>query len=348
VDPIKTALCSFGMSGRVFHAPFLHLHKGFELYAVCERTKDLAFAKYPGIKTYRSLEALLNDAAIELVIVNTPNFTHFEYAMAALDAGKHVVVEKPFTVTTKQADDLITFAQQKNKKLTVYQNRRWDSDFQTVQKIVNEGLLGNIVELEIHFDRFSETLSPKQHKEIPGPGTGILYDLGSHLVDQGIQLCGMPEAVFCDLFIARPISKVEDYMEVILFYNSSRVRLKGSYQVREALPAFILHGSKGSFIKPRADTQEERLVKGETPDAADWGIESETGRGLLHTEVNGKVVREYINSERGNYMAFYDQLYKALRDNEPLPVTAEDGRKVIHVIEKGYQSQGEKRIVTFI
>ena len=346
MNRIKTALCSFGMSGRVFHAPFLHLHKGFELYAVWERSKNLASAKYPGIITYRSLEELLNDEAIELVIINTPNFTHYEYAMAALHAGKHVVVEKPFTLTTQQADDLIKFAQQKNRKLSIYQNRRWDSDFQTVKRIVNERLLGNIVEAEIHFDRFSEALSPKLHKEIPGPGTGILYDLGSHLLDQGIQLFGMPESVFSDIFIARPISKVEDYMEVLLFYKSLRVRLRGSYQVREALPAFILHGSKGSFIKSRADTQEERLVKGETPDAPDWGIEPENAKGILHSEVNGKVVREYINSERGNYMVYYDQLYKALRDDGPLPVTADDGRKVIHVIEKAYQSQGEKKIVT--
>ena len=346
MNRIKTALCSFGMSGRVFHAPFLHLHKGFELYAVWERTKNLASAKYPGIITYRSLEELLNDEAIELVIINTPNFTHYEYAMAALHAGKHVVVEKPFTLTTQQADDLIKFAQQQNRKLSIYQNRRWDSDFQTVKRIVNERLLGNIVEAEIHFDRFSEALSPKLHKEIPGPGTGILFDLGSHLVDQGIQLFGMPESVFSDIFIARQISKVEDYMEVLLFYKSLRVRLRGSYQVREALPAFILHGSKGSFIKSRADTQEERLVKGETPDAPDWGIEPENAKGILHSEVNGKVVREYINSERGNYMVYYDQLYKALRDDGPLPVTADDGRKVIHVIEKAYQSQGEKKIVT--
>ena len=346
MERIKTALCSFGMSGWVFHAPFLHLHSGFELYAVWERTKNLASAKYPGIKTYRSIKELLNDAAIELVIVNTPNFTHYEYAKLALLAGKHVVVEKPFTLTTEQADDLITFAQKQDRKISVYQNRRWDSDFQTVQKIVNEGLLGNIVEAEIHYDRFSEALSPKLHKEIPGPGTGILYDLGSHLVDQCIQLFGMPEAVFCDVFIARPISKVEDYMEVLLFYKSSRVRLKGSYQVRESLPAFILHGSKGSFIKSRADTQEARLLKGESPDATDWGIEPETARGLLHTEVNGKIIRENINSERGNYMAYYEQLYKALREGEPLPVTAEEGRKVIHVIERAYQSLSKKKIVT--
>ena len=346
MNRIKTALCSFGMSGRVFHAPFLHLHKGFELYAVWERSKNLASAKYPGIITYRSLEELLNDEAIELVIVNTPNFTHYEYAMTALRAGKHVIVEKPFTLTTQQADDLIKFAQQQNRKLSIYQNRRWDSDFQTVQKIVNDKLLGNIVEVEIHYDRFSEALSPKLHKEIPGPGTGILYDLGSHLLDQGIQLFGMPGSVFSDIFIARPISRVEDYMEILLFYKSLRVRLRGSYQVQEALPAFILHGSKGSFIKSRADTQEERLVKGETPDAPDWGIEPENAKGILHTEVNGKVLREYINSERGNYMVYYDQLYKALRDDGPLPVTADDGRKVIHVIEKAYQSQSEKKIVT--
>ena len=346
MQPIKTALCSFGMSGWVFHAPFIHLHQGFELYGVFERTKNLAEEKYPGIKIFRSLEEMLADNAIELVVVNTPNYTHFEYAKLALLAGKHVVVEKPFTNTVAEAEELIALAKKQNKKISVYQNRRWDSDFKTVQQVVQQKLLGEIVEAEIHFDRFSKILSSKQHKEIPGPGAGILYDLGPHLIDQALQLFGMPDSVFADATNLRPISQVDDYVELILFYKNLRVRLKAGYLVREALPAYIFHGTKGSFIKPRADVQESDLQKGINPAAPDWGTEPEEGKGLLHTDKDGQnVTREYISSQTGNYMEYYNGLYNALRNDKPLPVTAEEGLKVIRIIEAAFASVKEKRIV---
>jgi predicted dehydrogenase len=346
MQQIKTALCSFGMSGWVFHAPFIHLHDGFELYAVFERTKNLGEEKYPGIKTFRSLEAMLADDDIELVIVNTPNYTHFEYAKLALLAGKHVVVEKPFTNNVAEAEELIALAEKQNKKLSVYQNRRWDSDFKTVQKVVQEKWLGEVVEAEIHFDRYSEILSYKQHKETPGPGAGILYDLGPHLIDQALQLFGMPTAVFADTTNLRPISLVDDYVELILFYNNLRVRLKSGYLVRELLPAYIFHGTKGSFIKPRADVQEIDLQKSKSPAESDWGTEPEAGKGLLHTDKDGQnIIREYISSEKGNYMAYYDGLHQAIRHDKPLPVSAEDGLKVICIIEAAFKSVQEKRII---
>jgi len=345
MQPIKTALCSFGMSGWVFHAPFIHAHEGFELYAVLERTKDLAVRKYPGIKTFRSLEAMLADDAIELVIVNTPNYTHYEYVKLALLAGKHVVVEKVFTTTVNEAETLIALAQKQNKKLSVYQNRRWDSDFKTVQQVVHQNLLGNIVEAEIHFDRYNESLSPKLHKETPGPGAGIVPDLGPHLIDQALQLFGMPEAVFADATNLRPISAVEDYVEMILFYKNLRVRLKAGYLVREILPAYIIHGTKGSFIKPRADVQEADLQKEKDPAAAGWGTEPETGKGLLHTEIDGKIVREYWPSESGNYMAYYNGVYDAIKSDQPLPVTAAEGLNVVRIIEAAFTSIAEKRII---
>lgn len=345
MQPIKTALCSFGMSGWVFHAPFIHLHDGFELYAVFERTKNLGEEKYPGIKAFRSLEAMLADEAIELVVVNTPNYTHFEFARLVLLAGKHVVIEKPFTNTVAEAEELIALAKQQNKKISVYQNRRWDSDFRTVQKVVQQKLLGDIVEAEIHFDRYNQALSYKLHKETPGPGAGILPDLGPHLIDQALQLFGMPEAVFADATNMRPISQVEDYVELLLFYKNLRVRLKGSYLVREALPAYIIHGTKGSFIKPRADVQEIDLQKEKSPADKDWGIEAETAKGLLHTEIEGKIIREYIPSEKGNYMSYYNGIFEALRKDGPLPVTAEDGLNVIHIIEAAFKSVREKRTI---
>src|SRR2546423_3691624 len=249
MKPINTALCSFGMSGWVFHAPFISVNPGFHLYGVLERSKNLAQQKYPGIKTFRTMEELLADSEVELVVVNTPNYTHYDYTKMALLAGKHVIVEKPFTINSKEGEELIKLANKQNKKLSVYHNRRFDSDFRTVRKILQQNLLGELVEAEIHYDRFKEELSPKIHKETPGPGTGSLFDLGSHLIDQALQLFGEPEQLFADIQIIRPNSKVDDYFEILFYYPHLRVRLKCSYLVREALPAYIIHGFRGSFIK---------------------------------------------------------------------------------------------------
>jgi predicted dehydrogenase len=346
MQPIKTALLSFGMSGKVFHAPFLQVNEGFELDAVWERTKNEAERLYPGVKTYRTLEELLADEAVELVIVNTPNSTHFEYTKKALEAGKHVVVEKPFVVRSEDAAPLLALAKEKGVMLTVFQNRRWDSDFKTVKKVFDEGVLGEIVEAEFHFDRYKQELSPKQHKEIPAPGAGVLFDLGSHILDQAKFLFGMPEAVFADIRILRSISKVDDYFEVLLYYPQLRVRLHGSYLVREPIPAFVLHGTQGSFLKWRADVQEEALIAGKTPGTPDWGVEPVTERGLLHTEVNGEVIRETIPTEIGNYMSYFDALYEAIRNGAPAPVAPQDAVNTIRIIEAAFRSSEEKRVIS--
>ena len=345
--PIKTAICSFGMSGKTFHAPFLHVNPGFEFYSVWEREKNLSAAIYPTVRIYRTLEELLADPLVELVIVNTPNYTHYDYAKKALEAGKHVIVEKPFTVTEQEGLELIALADKKGVKLSAYQSRRFDSDYRTVKRVVDSGVLGKIVEAEIHYDRFTPTLSPKVHKETPGPGRGLLYDLGSHLIDQVLQLFGDPQAVFADLFIIRDNSQVDDYMEVLLYYPGLRVRLKSSYLVREPLPAYSVFGHKGTFLKTRADVQEKHLLAGEMPGGPQWGIEPESERGLLHTEIDGKEVREKVPTERGNAMDFFDGIYKAIRENAPLPVTAEQAVRIIRVIEKAYESRAAGRVVPF-
>jgi len=347
MQPINTALLSFGMSGQVFHAPFLDTVEGFNLYAVWERSKNTASSIYPEIKTYRTLEETLADPAVELVVVNTPNATHFAYARKALLAGKHVVVEKPFTVTSEEAEELIGLAATNNLVLSVYQNRRFDSDFKAVKKIVEEGWLGNIAEAEFHYDRFKEELSPKVHKETPGPGTGALYDLGSHLIDQALQLFGEPEAVFGDLRKVRPASLVDDYFEILLYYPALRVRLHSSYLVREALPAYQLHGSKGSFVKAKTDVQEAALQEGQRPVGSAWGKEPEAQQGLLHTENNGQVVRKLIPSPNGHYGAYYEGIAAAIRDRLTPPVTAEEGRAVIRVIERAIESHHQKRLIPF-
>ena len=345
MQPINTALLSFGMSGQVFHAPFLQVHEGFNLYAVWERTKNLAEQKYPSVKTYRTLEELLNDEAIELVVVNTPSITHYEYAKKCLQANKNIIVEKPFTAIVEEGEELIALAKEKNKLLSVYQNRRYDSDYKVIKKIVEENLLGELIEAEFHYDRYNEQLSYKVHKETPTPGVGIVYDLGSHLIDQALQLFGMPKNVFADIDIVRPNSKVDDYFELLMFYNHFRVRIHSSLLVREQLPAYILHGRKGSFIKAKTDVQEVALQAGKIPNTPDWGKEPENEKGLLHTEINGKISKEYIPSSQGNYMEYYDGIYKAMRLQQPLPVTAEEGLNVIRIITAAHKSSQQKTVI---
>jgi scyllo-inositol 2-dehydrogenase (NADP+) len=345
MQPIKTALLSYGMSGRLFHAPFLHVLPHFDFYAVWERSKNLAQEKFPNTKTYRSLEELLADDLVELVIINTPNYTHYEYTKKVLQAGKHAIVEKPFVVKVEEGEELLELAKQKGTILSAYQNRRFDSDYKTVKKIVDEEWLGEIVEAEFHFDRYKEDVSVKPHKEVPGPGTGALFDLGSHIIDQALQLFGWPQAVFADIRIIRPVSKVDDYFEVLLYYPNLRVRLHSSYLVREALPGYILHGSKGSFIKAKTNVQEEALDKEILPQGDEWGVEPETEKGFLHTEKNGEIVRKHLTSEIGNYADYFTGIYKAIRENAIVPVTAEDGLNVIRIINAAYQSSQEKQVI---
>lgn len=345
MQPIQTALCSFGMSGWVFHAPFIQHNPGFNLYGVVERTKNLAVEKFPAIKTFRSLEAMLADDQIELVIVNTPNLTHYEFAKMALLAGKHVVVEKPFTPTVEQGEELIAIAKDKNVQLSVYHNRRFDSDFRTVKSIVREGLLGEMIDASIHYDRFVPELSYKVHKETPAKGVGCLYDLGSHLIDQALQLFGMPDAVFADSMINRPGSSVDDYFDIKMFYPTHRVTIKSSYFVREPLPGFVLHGRKGSFLKHRADVQEAALQAGKSVDTENWGIEPDEKQGFLHTESDDGIIKSSIPTLVGNYGDFYAGIYEAIRNGAPLPVTAEEGLHVIKVIEAALESHQHQTVV---
>lgn len=342
---INTAICSFGMSGHLFHAPFIDVNPKFNLYGVLERSKNIAKAKYPNIKTFRSLEDLLQDKAIDLVIVNTPNITHYDFTKRIIEAGKHVVVEKPFTVTSSEAQELINLAEKYSVKLSVYHNRRWDSDFKTVQKIINEGVLGDIVEAELRYDRFEPGLSYKKHKEVATEGVGSLYDLGSHLIDQVLQLFGLPNSVFACLDSFRDNSKVGDYFDVKFYYKSHYVTLKSSYFVLEPLPAYSIHGTKGSFIKSKGDIQEGALQKEIKPNTKNWGIEPASEKGLLHVIKNGTSVKEFISTETGDYMKYYDGMYEAIQNNKPVPVSPIEAMQVIQVIEAIMQSNSEKKVI---
>jgi scyllo-inositol 2-dehydrogenase (NADP+) len=345
MQKIKTALLSYGMSGKVFHAPFLAIHPGFELVGSWERSKKLIQEDYPEVKSFASIESVLEDESIDLVIVNTPVATHFEYAKKVLLAGKHAVVEKAFTTTVAEAQELAELAKEKNLKLSVFQNRRWDSDFKTVNKIIDDGLLGEIVEAEFHFDRYNPVLSPKQHKETANPGAGILKDLGPHLIDQALFLFGLPKAVFADIRITREGSLVDDYIDILLYYSDFRVRLKSSFFVRELNPSYVIHGKKGSFLKPRGDVQEDELKLGKKPNLDTWGTEPKSMEGTLHTENEGKIIYEKVSTLKGNYYDFFDGVYKSINNNVVEPVTAQDGVNVMQIIEAAIQSSAQLKAI---
>lgn len=341
---IKTALLSYGMSGKIFHAPFLELHPGFELAGAWERTRKQIAHDYALVQSYPSLEALLRDD-IDLVIVNTPVETHFAFAKEALLAGKHVIVEKAFTTTSAEAEELATIAANLDLKLSVFQNRRWDSDFKTVREVISQDILGDLVEASIHFDRYNPELSPKRHKETANPGAGVLLDLGSHIIDQALVLFGFPNSLFADIRKTRDNSLVDDWFDILLYYPNFRVRLKAGFFVREMLPSYVIHGRKGTFIKSRGDIQEDELKLGKKPTVIDWGIEPEFKSGLLHTEIEGQVIRENVPTQHGNYYVYFDQIYHAIHGNGPLPVTAEEGIQTMKIIDAAVKSSESQTVI---
>ena len=342
---IKTALLSYGMSGKVFHAPFLELHPGFELLGSWERSKKLIQEDYPEVKSFPSFESILEDKTIDLVIVNTPIDTHFEFAKKVLLAGKHAIVEKAFTSNVAEAQELAALAKEKGLKLSVFQNRRWDSEFKTVKKILDDKLLGEIVEAEFHFDRYNPILSAKVHKETINSGSGIMKDLGPHIIDQALYLFGVPTAVFADIRITRAHSVVDDYLDILLYYSDLRVRLKAGFFVREPNPSYVVHGKKGSFLKSRGDVQEDELKVGKKPNLTSWGTEKEGQEGLLNTEIEGKIIKEKVPTLQGNYYNFFDGVYQAIAHDKSEPITAQDGVNVMRIIEAAFQSSEQKRAI---
>lgn len=346
---VKAGLCAFGMSGKVFHAPFLKEHPGFFISAVVERSKEESKEKYPEATIYRSVEEMLQSADIELMVINTPVQTHYEYAKKALEAGKNIIVEKPFTVNVEEAEELVKLAEEKGLFLSVYQNRRFDRDFLQVKKILEEGKLGSIKEAEIRFDRFRTTPSGKQHKENPDQiGSGSLHDLGAHLVDQAVLCFGYPEKLFADVFSMKGTAFANDYFEILLFYkNDVRVRLKSSVFSKEAHNAYIVHGDKGSFLQERTDNQENELVAGAIPVYGnEWMQGLKQPDGILNfLNENSETERILTSSEAGNYMDYYQQIYEHIVFGYPLP---SPGREVIQnmkIIDASLKSTKEEKVI---
>lgn len=346
---VKVGLCAFGMSGKIFHAPFLKQHPGFFMSAIVERSKEDSKTDYPEATIYRSVEEMLENADIEVVVVNTPVQTHYEYVKMALEAGKNVIVEKPFTVTVSEAQELVNLAESKNLFLSVYQNRRFDRDYLQVQKILAEGKLGDIKEVEIRFDRFRTEPSAKEHKENPElSGSGSVHDLGSHLVDQATQFFGYPEKLFADVFSMKGESFANDYFEIILYYkNNLRVRLKSSVFTKEDHYAYKIHGSKGSFLQERTDDQENELVAGAIPAyGKDWTKPLKDTDGILnYFNENSQTERILTSTEPGNYMNYYQQIYEHIVFGYALPSLGNEVVQNMKIIEAALESSKKAKII---
>lgn len=343
---ISTAVISFGISAKTFHTPFITTNPGFSLDMVMERNGESAKDRYPNVQVVKTLEEVLGNSKIELVVIASPNTTHFAYAKAAMLAGKHVVVEKPFTNTADEAKELINLSESTGKICAVFHNRRYVADFLTMKSILDKGLIGEPREFFAHYDRFRP--EPRTYglwREDILPGSGVFYDLGPHLIDQALVLFGNPLTITADIRKQKEYSKVDDYFDIRLDYGTLIVTLHSSMLVREMGPRYMMHGTKGSFIKNGEDPQEELLKAGVLPTGADWGKEEKENYGLLHTEKNGEIIREIYPSLQGSFGKFYQNLYNTLREGAPLQETPMHGYNVIRMIELAFESSKLKRTI---
>jgi scyllo-inositol 2-dehydrogenase (NADP+) len=333
---IKTGLIGYGLGGAVFHAPLIQASPSLSLAAIAT-SREVPH----GIDKIADPQALIADPGIELVVISTPNATHFPLALASLEAGKHVVIDKPFTATADQADRLIAVARERDLRLVPFHNRRWDGDFLTVRDLVASARLGEILLCEMHWDRFRLDLRPGW-KDEAAEGTGLLYDLGSHLVDQALRLFGPPDAVSGDLAVQRPGAAVDDYFALTLHYASRRVILTASTVAAEPRPRFALHGTGGSFVKPGLDPQEEQLKAGLRPGDRGYGAESSRLHGVVTMPDGG---RERIATRPGRYVDFYDGVAAAIAEGAPVPVAPEDARLGLEIIGAARESAAGGRVV---
>jgi predicted dehydrogenase len=342
-DQISVGLIGYGMAGRTFHAPVIESVPQLGLKKVVERRTDEARKRYPWVEVVPDAAALLQDEDIKLVVIATPNISHFDLARQSLQANKHVVVEKPFTTTSRQAQELIELARRQNRVISVNHNRRWDGDFQTVKKLLEGKLLGRLVEYESHFNRFRNYPRPNAWREEDEAGSGILFDLGSHLIDQAQVLFGVPQMITADLRTQRDFAKTNDNFELILHYDDLKVTLKAGMLVREQSPRFILHGTEGSFVKHGFDPQEEALKCGCTPLDSNWGNEPKEQWGTLITQVGGLELAGQVKTIAGCYQSFYQNIVDVIDGRAELAVKPEEARTTIRIIELAIESSEQKR-----
>jgi scyllo-inositol 2-dehydrogenase (NADP+) len=340
---IRVGIAGYGKAAKYFHIPFLRVMQEFEIVSILQRRSDEAKNDFPGIVIARSIDELVNNKDVDLVVITSSNDTHFEFAVKAMRAGKHVVVDKPFTNTLEEATELIRIAKETGMVLSVYQNRRYASDFITMRKLLSEKLLGDVHEFNATYDRFRPDPIEGAWREEPKPGSGVLYDLGPHLLDQALTLFGHPKFITADIRKQRPHARVDDFFNIWLDYGFLKVILHSGMLVREQGPRYMIQGTKGSFLKSGEDPQEVRLKAGDLPQGDDWGREPSSSDGILHTEINGDVVRRTVPTEPGNFGYYYRNIYNTLVNNAPLLERPEDGYNTIKLINLAFESSEQKK-----
>jgi scyllo-inositol 2-dehydrogenase (NADP+) len=340
----SVGLIGYGLGGSTFHAPIIDAVPGLRLARIASRsarpeTRD----RYPGVQLDETPQAMLDDPSIALIVVCTPNASHYALAKAALMAGKHVVVDKPFVLSSSEGEELVALARQKGVQLSVYQNRRWDGDFLTLRRTLEAGDLGAVHTYRAHFDRYAPQVKVRW-KEQAQPGAGVLWDLGSHLIDQALTLFGRPQAVTAHLSVQRDGAQVEDAFELILDHRATRSVLHAGALVRAPGPRYQVHGTHGSFVKYGIDSQEEALKRGERPGAAGWGRDVPADWATI-TTADGS--RRTVETVPGAYEAFYRGMHRAIAEGAQVPVAPEDAVDVVRVIELALRSHRERRTVDF-
>lgn len=334
-DSIRVGLIGYGYASKTFHAPLIVGTPGMALAAVSSSDATKVHADWPTVPVVSEPKHLFNDPNIDLIVIPTPNDTHFPLAKAALEAGKHVVVDKPFTVTLSQARELDALAKSLGRLLSVFHNRRWDSDFLTVKALLSEGTLGEITFFESHFDRFRPQVR-NRWREQAGPGSGIWYDLAPHLLDQAVNLFGLPVSMTVDLAQLRPGAQTTDYFHAILSYPQRRIVLHGTMVAAAESARYIIHGTRGSYVKFGLDPQEDRLKNGERLPQEDWGYDMRDG---VVTKVEGEtLVEETLLTSPGNYPAYYAAVRDALNGTGENPVPASQAIQIMELIELGIES----------
>lgn len=340
---VRAGVVGFGLGGRIFHAPFLQAVEGLELAAILQRKGDDAARAYPSVPVVRSMEQLLAQPELALVVITTPPSTHFELAEQALLANKHVVIDKPFVATSDQARQLIELARARNRVLSAYQNRRWDGDFLTLQKLIVAGDLGRLVSLESRFERHHPGLRPKDWQEKNVPGNGLLHDLGAHLVDQSLALFGTPRSIVADIRYDRDQTAVNDAFTIHLHYPRLRVALYSTMLACAPGPRFVAHGTSGSYVKYGLDPQEPALKGGAVLGGPHWGQEPESAWGTLTTVEDGIPAARRVPTLPGDYRRYYENVRDAILGTAPLAVPGEQGWRVIRLLELALESSEKQQ-----
>ena len=338
--PVRTALLGFGYAGRTFHAPLLEAVEGIAFSLVGSSRPDDVHAHYPHVRVSSAQEAVI-DPEIDLVVVATPNDSHFSLAAAALRAGKHVVVDKPFTLNLQEAKQLQQIANEYGRILSVFHNRRWESEIKGAREVLQSGVLGQVTHYELHMDRFRPNVR-QRWREDPGPGAGLWFDLGPHMIDASIYLFGMPHAIQGSLATLRPGGKTDDWGHSILHYPHMRVVLNASLLVAGTGPRSTLHGTAATWMKYGVDTQEPQLQLGMSPNDPAFGIDSDGG--VIIDGATGATTP--ATPQRGCQQKYYESIRDAIRTGTAPAITAQDAVNVMTVLDAFYLSAHERRTVS--